>query len=101
MLLGPTPELVSVGPIDDYEYDVQSWDGTRLIAVGRGPWGCQSKVLTITFASGAVSVSDIPTRVRGCEQVTQTNSYRLVRGKHYVDTTPNNDADKMDKPDNK
>ena len=101
VLLGPTQELVSVGPIDHYEYDVKSWDEVVLIGVGRGPFECQSKVLTIVFASGAVSVSDTPTGAKGCEQFTQTKSYRLARGKYYVDTTPNNDADKMDRSPSK
>jgi hypothetical protein len=58
---------------------------------------CQRHVLTMDFDSGAVSVSDIPTRKKGCEAFTETDSYRLVRGNYYVDTSPGNNMDKSKK----
>ena len=59
---------------------------------------CHRHVLSMSFASGAVSTSDIPTHDKGCETFKQTDSYRLARGQYYVDTTPGNDADKPIKP---
>jgi hypothetical protein len=51
----------------------------------------------MNFASGIMSVSDIPTRVKGCEMFTETNTYRLKRGNYYIDTSPDNDLDKKKK----
>ena len=59
---------------------------------------CNRHVLTMTFAAGAVSTSDIPTHEKGCEPFPETNSYRLARGGYYIDTTPGNDAEKPVKP---
>lgn len=94
--IAPTKGLVSIQEIDTTEYEVDSWDGTGLVASYGGDAGsrCQRHVLTMTFSSGAVSVSDVPTREKGCEAFTMTNSYRLIRGNYYVDTSPGNDMDK-------
>jgi len=96
--LAPVPGMVSVQDIDDSEYDVNSWDAHGLLASYGGDEGsaspCQRHVLTMDFDSGAVSVSDIPTHRKGCEAFTETDSYRLVRGNYYVDTSPGNDMDK-------
>ena len=88
--------MVSVQDIDTEEYDIDSWDKHGLIAsYGGDPAApCQRHDLTMNFESGAVSVSDVPTHKKGCEPFTETNSYRLVRGHYYVDTSPNNDMDK-------
>ena len=53
----------------------------------------------MSFRSGSVSTSDIPTHEKGCEMFPETDTYRLVRGQYYVDTTPGNDAEKPTKPD--
>lgn len=92
--------MVSIQEIDSSTYDVNTWDSRGLVASYGGDESsrCQRHVLTMEFASGAVSVSDIPTRVKGCEAFTETDSYRLVRGNYYVDTSPGNDMDKPYKP---
>jgi hypothetical protein len=94
--LGAVPTLVSIEDMDNTDYDVDKWDEHGLTASygGNETSRCQRHVLTIDFDSGAVSVADIPTRKTGCEAFTETDSYKLVRGKYYVDTTPGNDLDK-------
>jgi hypothetical protein len=96
--IAPTPQMVSIQEIDDEDYDINTWDAHGLLASYGGEElsasPCQRHVLTMDFDSGAVSVSDIPTRRKGCEAFTETDSYRLVRGNYYVDTSPGNDADK-------
>jgi len=98
--IAPTPQVVSITEIDDEDYDINRWDAHGLLASHGGDVSaspCQRHVLTMDFDSGAVSVSDIPTRKKGCEAFTETDSYRLVRGNYYVDTSPGNDADKPKK----
>jgi hypothetical protein len=94
--LGAVPTLVSIEDMDNTDYDVDKWDEHGLTASygGNETSRCQRHVLTIDFDSGAVSVADILTRKTGCEAFTETDSYKLVRGKYYVDTTPGNDLDK-------
>jgi hypothetical protein len=94
--LGVVPTLVSVQDIDNTTYEVDKWDDHGLTASYGGDVvsRCQRHVLTMDFDSGAVSVSDIPTRKTGCEAFTETDSYKLVWGNYYVDTTPGNDLDK-------
>lgn len=96
VVLGPTPISVTIQEIDDEEYAIDRWDDQGLIASYGGDRSskCQRHVLTMDFASGAVSLADIPTHVKGCEAFTTTDSYHLVHGEYYVDTTTNNDADK-------
>jgi len=98
--IAPVKGMVSIQDIDTERYGVNRWDSRGLVASYGGDESsrCQRHVLTMEFASGAVSVSDIPTRVKGCEAFTETDSYRLVRGNYYVDTTPGNDGDKPYKP---
>jgi hypothetical protein len=55
----------------------------------------------MNFTSGVVTESDIPTHAKGCEIFTDTNTYQLASGNLYVDTSPNNDADKPTKQDDK
>jgi hypothetical protein len=97
--IAPTPQMISIQEIDDEEYDINTWEAHGLLAsYGDDPSSpCQRHVLTMDFDSGAVSVSDVPTRKKGCEAFTETDSYRLVRGNYYVDTSPGNDADKPKK----
>ena len=94
--LGPVPTLVSIEDVDNTVYEVDKWDDHGLTASYGGDESsrCQRHVLTMDFESGAVSVSDIPTRKTGCEAFTETNSYKLVSGSYYIDTTPGNDFDK-------
>lgn len=95
--LAPVKAMVGVQSIDTEEYDVDSWDLNGIVASYGGGEGlsaqCQRHTLTINFASGAVVASDIPIHKKGCEAFTETDSYRLVRGNYYVDTSPNNDFD--------
>ena len=94
--LGPVKDMVSVQDIDTATYDVDKWDANGLTASYGGDLSspCQRHVLTMDFDSGAISVADIPTRKKGCEAFTETDSYRLVRGMYYVDTSPGNDTHK-------
>jgi hypothetical protein len=97
--LAPTKILVGIQELNTQEYAIDRWDDKGLIASYGGDEldsECQRHVLTMDFGSGAVTVSDIPTHMKACEAFTTTNSYRLVRGEYYVDTTPNNDLDKHD-----
>jgi hypothetical protein len=97
--LAPVKDMVSIQDIDTTTYDVDKWDANGLTASFDGDPSsrCQRHVLTMDFESGAVSVADIPTRQKGCEAFTETDSYRLVRGMYYVDTSPGNDMDKAKK----
>jgi hypothetical protein len=101
--LAPANGVVGIGYIDTAEYDVDAWDAHGLVASYGGDISskCQRHVLTMDFESGAVSLADIPTHKGGCEAFKETNSYRLVRGHYYVDTSPNNDWDKPAKVGNK
>jgi hypothetical protein len=94
--LGAVPTLVSVEDVDNTDYALDKWDEHGLTASFGGDEisRCQRHLLTIDFDSGAVSIADIPTRKAGCEAFAETDSYKLVRGKYYVDTTPGNDLDK-------
>jgi hypothetical protein len=94
--LGVLPNIVGLQDPESTTYEVDSWDEAGLVAAYGGDElsPCRRHVLTMDFASGAVSVSDIPTHRKGCEAFVRTDSYRLVRGSYYVDTTVNNDADK-------
>lgn len=101
MTLAPAGGMVSVMGPEEKEWPIISWDAQGLLAT-YGPEihataasdRCHSHVLTMTFHSGAVSTSDIPTHEKKCEEFPETDSYRLVRGNYYVDTTPGNDMDK-------
>jgi hypothetical protein len=99
----PAKWSVTVWRIDTAEYDADTWDAHGLVASYGGDISdkCQRHVLTIDFESGAVSLADVPTHKGGCEAFKETDSYRLVRGHYYVDTTPNNDMDKPAKVGNK
>jgi hypothetical protein len=87
---------VAVEEIGTEDYDVDSWDSDGLIASRGGDVAspCQRHVLTIAFKLGRVTLVHVPTNKNGCEVFLETNSYRLVRGNYYVDTSPNNDMDK-------
>ena len=104
--LVPTPALVEVGDIKTEEYDIDTWNDEGLVASYGGEEGsldrCQRHVLTMDFASGHVTAADIPTHHgKGCKAFIDTDSYRLVPGHYYVDTSPNNDLDKRGKTGNK
>lgn len=81
------------GP-DETDYQIVSWDVKSLFATHDPDFRdkCHRSVLTISFANWDVSLSDIPTHEKGCEIFKDTNSYRLIQGNYYVDTTPNNDS---------
>jgi hypothetical protein len=97
--LGAVKDMVGIQDVDTTTYEVDKWDEHGLTASYGGDESsrCQRHVLTIDFDSGAVTVNDIPTRKAGCEAFKETDSYKLVRGLFYVDTTPANDLDKKKK----
>jgi hypothetical protein len=92
--LGVTRDLISVMDFEEADWPVSTWDKSGLLAtnpaddtgIGTLDERCHSHVLSMTFSSGAVSTSDIPTHGVGCEAFKETNSYRLVRGNYYVST---------------
>ncbi|MGB9031549.1 MAG: hypothetical protein WCC27_15620, partial [Acidobacteriaceae bacterium] len=97
--LSPIQGIVFVMGPEEKEWTINSWNKDGLMASNGADTlplsdRCHNHVLTITFSSGAVSTSDIPTHTKRCEAFKQTDSYRLVSGGYYVDTTPGNDADK-------
>ena len=104
VILEPISGVVFIDT-DKTIWQITSWDAHGLLA-SYGPdisasaasERCNRHVLTMSFASGAVSTSDIPTHEKGCEPFSETNSYRLTRGGYYVDTTPGNDANEPIKP---
>jgi hypothetical protein len=106
VILGPMSGVIFIDSIEQTIWPITSWDKNGLLA-SYGPEisasaasdRCHRHVLAMTFASGAVSTSDIPTHEKGCEMFPETDSYRLARGGYYVDTTPGNDAEKPVKPD--
>jgi len=100
--LEPTNGLVFIAGPDETIWPITSWDAHGLLA-SYGPEisattaasdRCHRHVLAMSFASGAVSTSDIPTHEKGCEAFAETNSYRLARGQYYFDSSPGNDMDK-------
>lgn len=101
----PTGGLIFVDGVDETTWQITSWDKHGLLATydadasaNAASEKCHRHVLSMSFASGAVSTSDIPTHEKGCEAFKATDSYRLTRGVYYVDTTPGNDAEKPVKP---
>ena len=102
--LGVAGEFVDVmDGIGETIWQITSWDANGLLASygpdvsGPASDRCHRRVLAMSFASGAVSTADIPTHETGCEAFIEANSYRLIRGNYYVDTTPANDVDKPTK----
>jgi len=99
--LGKNGDAVQIMNPEEKVWAISSWDTQGLLA-SYGPDDsahaasekCHRHVLTITFSSGAVSTSDIPTHTIGCEAFEETDSYRLTQGNYYVDTSPANDADR-------
>jgi hypothetical protein len=94
--LGIMKGIVSVMGPDQTVYEITKWDKDGLAASYTDNLSskCHLQILTMSFAQGRVLVSDIPTNKQGCDGFVHTNSYRLVRGQYYVDTTPKNDGDK-------
>jgi hypothetical protein len=100
--LGVLGDMVEIMDIEEKAWQLVSWDEHGLLAsygqntsrTAAASERCHRHVLTMTFSSGAVSTSDIPTHEKGCEEFQETDSYRLVRGNYYVDTSPANDMDK-------
>jgi hypothetical protein len=100
VILGPVSGMVLIESPEETIWEINSWDAHGLLAsYGPDAYGsmsekCHRHILTMSFSSGAVSTSDIPTHEKGCEAFSETDSYRLARGQYYVDTTPGNDANK-------
>jgi hypothetical protein len=85
---------ISIKGPDETDYRIDSWDTEGLVAIHDPNMTdtCHRSILSMSFAAGEVSLSDIPTHAKGCEIFKETNSYRLVDGQYYVDTTPKNDS---------
>jgi hypothetical protein len=103
--LGVMAGIVTIEDIGQTIWQINSWDEHGLLAAydtdpsaNAASERCHRHVLSMSFASGAVSTSDIPTHEKGCEAFKTTDSYRLVRGNYYIDTTPGNNGDKPVKP---
>jgi hypothetical protein len=91
--------LVSVDGPDNTLWPIKSWDKNSLLAeygpfpsFEPGPDRCQKHVLSIVFASGTVTTSDIPTNGDGCDAFKEAHSYRLASGYYVVDTSPGNNS---------
>jgi len=103
VVLAPMGGTVLIQDPEETTWEINSWDAHGLSAsYGPDAYGpisekCHRHMLTMSFASGAVSTSDIPTHEKGCEAFSETDSYRLARGQYYIDTTPGNDANKPTK----
>ena len=102
--LGVMAGIVTIEGPDETIWQITSWDKHGLLAsYDADPAAtavsekCHRHVLSMSFTSGAVSTSDIPTHEKGCETFKQTDSYRLVRGGYYIDTTAGNDGNKSEK----
>src|SRR5262249_9873328 len=98
--LKPAPGVILIQDIAETEYDITRWDEHGLVASYGGGDAfdrCQTHVLIIGFESGATSVSDIPTHKEDCKAFKDTDSYRLVSGYYWIDTSPGNDMDKSRK----
>lgn len=101
VILGPMAGVIFIDSIEQTMWPITSWDDHGLLA-SYGPEAsasaasdrCHRHVLAMTFSSGAVSTSDIPTHEKGCEMFPETASYRLTRGVYYIDTSPGNDEDR-------
>lgn len=100
--LGSLGDMAEIMDVEEKDWPIISWDERGLLA-SYGPDPSKtaaasdrrhSHILTMTFGSGAVSTSDIPTHEKRCEEFKETDSYRLVRGNYYVDTSPENNLDK-------
>jgi hypothetical protein len=88
------PWSVELDDPDETDFKVISWDAHGLFAA-YGPDRvdkCHRSVLSMSFASGEVSLSDIPTHEKGCETFVNTNTYRLHQGSYYIDTTEKTDG---------
>jgi hypothetical protein len=91
--------IITVKGPEETLWQIKSWDHNSLLAE-YGPFpqfkpdpdSCHKHVLSIVFASGTVTTSDIPAPRPGCEPFKETNTYRLESGWYDVDTSPNNDA---------
>ena len=106
IIFEPLGGLIFIDGVDETTWQITSWDEHGLLATydadpsaNAASEKCHRHVLSMSFVSGAVSTSDIPTHDKGCEAFKATDSYRLVRGVYYVDTTPGNDAEKPVRPD--
>ena len=94
-----TGDIISVKGPEETLWPIKTRDKNSLVAE-YGPWPrfspgpekCQKHVMSMVFASGTVTTSDIPTGGDGCGPYTETNTYRLANGWYDVDISPKNDA---------
>jgi hypothetical protein len=99
--LGVTQDTIFIMHSEETLWPINSWNADAIFASygpvltakpGTGD-RCQRHVLSLTLASGAVSKSVVPTNEKGCEAFQKIDTFRLIQGNFYVDTTPNNDAE--------
>jgi len=89
--------MISIMGPDETDLNIRDWNSKNLIASQdvSGTTTCHYEVLTMTFVTNSVSITDIPTGKAGCEAFDRPNSYKLSGGSYYVDTTPKNNMDKQ------
>jgi len=97
--LGVMKGMISIMGPDQTVYKITKWDkdGIAAFYTDDGSSKCHLEILTISFKLGRVLLSEIPTNKQGCEGIDVTDSYRLVRGEYYIDTTEKNNGDKPER----
>ena len=90
--------MVEVFDPEETTYQVSKWDQNMLIASTDEPDSsatskCHIRVVTMHFASGVVTDTDMPTHKQGCDAFKIVNTYRLKRGNYFIDLSANNDLD--------
>jgi hypothetical protein len=88
------PKAVTLANTESVDFEVTQWTDTGLTAKTEGL--CQYSILSISFTTGAVLLSDVPHHLESCKEFTEINTYRLTRGEYYVDTSPGNDTGQGD-----
>ncbi len=88
-----TSGRITIYPPDNEDYAVKSWDERSLLAsysitIPISTEHCHESILAMNFQSKTVTLTDIPNHEKGCEAITETNSYRLARGEYYIDVKP-------------
>lgn len=96
--LGGFPPLVQIFHPSESSYHINRWDAHGLMAsinpsateLPPSSRRCNTRVLTMTFQEGEVTLTQIPTHAKGCSIYKTAQSYRLELGwEYYVVTTPN------------
>lgn len=102
--LGATQDRVVVMTPGESDWYINSWTADGLTASQgpslHAPLGsadrCQFQTISMTFASGLVFKNTIPVSEKGCEAFKGISTDRLVSGRFYIDTTPENNSEAKD-----